>query len=166
MGNNIFRSAYKNKTEKVLRLLDENPDLISAKGKADLGTLNKEACCIGQTLLFIAAAHGNTQLVQELLQRGANINEFNECNDDTMKDNQWTAIMMACAMGNRDTFVLLIESGADLTIKDSLQKNALDILSARYPQHVGIFMATSKKYKMENNKPLTLASSSFDGAQV
>ena len=122
MGNNVFRSAYKNKTEKVLRLVDETPSLIVEVGKPDMNTMKKEACCIGQTLLYVAASHGNVELVKELINRGADINALCDCNTSSSAGNKWTPTMVACANGHRDTFIALIEAGADLSVKDKQQK--------------------------------------------
>ena len=80
----------------------------------------------GVTPLMLACAHGNIRIATLLLQARANINQ---------QDNDgWTALMYACASEtpHNDLVRLLIQSGADISIKDSeLQRTAL-MVAAEY----------------------------------
>lgn len=82
--------------------------------------LDKEAepNTTGWTALHYAAAIGNDQIVQLLLDASAYI--------DAGSPNQTTPLMMAAREGKIFTVKLLLDSGADLTIKNNLGMNAID----------------------------------------
>ncbi len=97
----------------------------------------------GKTALMIAARAGETDLVVELLERGANPNSTNvnggtplmfaaiSGNDlivkellgrgaevNAMGSNGWNALMVASAKGFPDTVKMLLDSGADINAAD------------------------------------------------
>ena len=85
----------------------------------------------GVTPLMLACAHGNIRIATLLLQARANINQ---------QDNDgWTALMYVCLSEtpHNDLVRLLIQSGADISIKESeLQRTAL--MAAAYRGHTSI----------------------------
>lgn len=84
--------------------------------KADPNITRKD----GRTALMIAAEAGSSDIVKELLERGAKVNA---------KDaNGWTAAMWASARRFDTTLFPLLESyGADLTLRDQTGRHAGDI---------------------------------------
>jgi len=74
---------------------------------------------LGRTPLHYAAFGGNTEIIELLLKKGANINAV-----DTSK--QWTPLFFAVFMNHPDAVKLLIDNGADEMIKDKLNKTAYD----------------------------------------
>ena len=80
----------------------------------------------GVTPLMLACHHGNIRIATLLLQARANINQQN--------NNGWTALMYACysETPHNDLVRLLIQSGADISIKSSkLQRTALMVAAER-----------------------------------
>jgi ankyrin repeat protein len=93
----IFAHAQLGRNEKVLALLDEKPDLSHAQGPG------------GQTLLHIAAANGNLDLVKALVIRGADL----EARDRWAG---WTPLHSAACGGRADVVKHLIEHGAKVEV--------------------------------------------------
>jgi hypothetical protein len=73
-----------------------------------------------------AAGAGNLAKVTEELDKGVNINGLH-CNDGCRQ----TALMMAAANGHLNVITLLMQRGADIWIKDSEKKTAMDIANAK-----------------------------------
>ena len=71
----------------------------------------------GHTPLMQAALDGNTEIVRELLNRGADINQRD--------DNGRTALMFAVINGHYDTMKVLLEYGADVNAKSYIGGTAL-----------------------------------------
>jgi ankyrin repeat protein len=76
----------------------------------------------GWTALHYAAAIGNNDIVQLLLDRSAYI--------DAESSNQTTPIMMAARGGHILTVKLLLDEGADATLKNGANMTALDFAKA------------------------------------
>jgi uncharacterized protein len=99
--------------------------LMIASYKGDVATvkalLDKEAepNNTGWTALHYAAAIGNDEIVQMLLDASAYI--------DAGSPNNTTPIMMAARAGKIQTVKLLLDSGADVTLKNDLGMNAIDL---------------------------------------
>jgi hypothetical protein len=70
------------------------------------------------TALHYAAAAGNNEIVQTLLDRGADIN--------ARSPNLTTPLMIAAYEGYFPTVQLLLERGADVTLKNETGLNAAD----------------------------------------
>ncbi len=62
------------------------------------------------SLLFLAAANGQTDVIKFLVTKGADVNVIN---------NGWSALHMAILLGYIDVVVTLLELGADVNIKPS-----------------------------------------------
>ncbi|WP_211474042.1 ankyrin repeat domain-containing protein [Collimonas humicola] len=99
--------------------------LMIAAYKGDVATvkalLDKEAepNNTGWTALHYAAAIGNDEIVQMLLDASAYI--------DAGSPNNTTPIMMAARAGKIQTVKLLLDSGADVTLKNDVGMNAIDL---------------------------------------
>jgi ankyrin repeat protein len=102
----LMIAAYKGKYDTVQALLD--------KGAEPNQT--------GWAALHYAAAVGNNQIVQLLLDHSAYI--------DAESPNQTTPIMMAARGGHILTVKLLLDEGADLTLKNGAGMTALDFARA------------------------------------
>jgi ankyrin repeat protein len=102
----LMIAAYKGRYDTVKTLLD--------KGAEPNQT--------GWAALHYAAAVGNNQIVQLLLDHSAYI--------DAESPNQTTPIMMAARGGHILTVKLLLDEGADLTLKNGAGMTALDFARA------------------------------------
>ena len=102
----LMIAAYKGRYDAVKALLD--------KGAEPNQT--------GWAALHYAAAVGNNQIVQLLLDHSAYI--------DAESPNQTTPIMMAARGGHILTVKLLLDEGADLTLKNGAGMTALDFARA------------------------------------
>lgn len=102
----LMIAAYKGRYDTVKALLD--------KGAEPNQT--------GWAALHYAAAVGNNQIVQLLLDHSAYI--------DAESPNQTTPIMMAARGGHILTVKLLLDEGADLTLKNGAGMTALDFARA------------------------------------
>lgn len=108
-----------------LRARNGDTALMIASYKGDVATvkalLDKEAepNNTGWTALHYAAAIGNNEIVQMLLDASAYI--------DAGSPNNTTPIMMAARAGKIETVKLLLDSGADVTLKNDVGMNAIDL---------------------------------------
>lgn len=110
-----------------LNLRSRNGDtaLMIASYKGDVAAvkalLDKEAepNNTGWTALHYAAAVGNDEIVQMLLDASAYI--------DAGSPNNTTPIMMAARAGKIQTVKLLLDSGADVTLKNDVGMTAIDL---------------------------------------
>ena len=73
----------------------------------------------GMTALMLAAKWGNADICKFLIDNGANMN--------LKAFNHSTALVMALETRNEKTAMVLIQEGADLTIKNNQGLSALDI---------------------------------------
>lgn len=98
----LMVAAYKGNREAVAALL--------AKGA--------EPNRPGWTALHYAASVGNVEIVRMLLEKSAYI--------DAEAPNKTTPLMMAARGGHTDTMKLLVEEGADVSLRNSLGMTAAD----------------------------------------
>lgn len=100
-------AAHENKANVLVAMLDAGAKADKVMGQAKY------------TALMLAAKQGHQQIVQTLLQYGANVNARNA--------GGVTALMIA-AVGNKDMLVsLLLKSGANPELKDAEGKTALTL---------------------------------------
>jgi len=78
----------------------------------------------GQTALMYAVSAGNTDIVQDLIELGADVN--------ALTDEGWTALMFA-ARDNGDAIPVLLENGADAELENSEGRSAFDIALVNQP---------------------------------
>jgi len=84
-----------------------------------------------QTGLYIASSRGYTDVVQSLINRGADLNAIcKDCDEDDVCV-EWTPLQVAIYHERRDVAILLLERGADTEIPSSLDQTALYMASSR-----------------------------------
>jgi ankyrin repeat protein len=101
----IYRAAMHGNTEEIAAILSDEVDADSVQYAVD-------------SSLVVAAWKGKFEVVQFLVNRGANIN-FQSPNGLV------TPLMMAAASGHAQIVSFLVTKGADLSIKDAHDKTAL-----------------------------------------
>jgi len=136
-GETLLMIAIREKSGKVVDLLLKQPQLqlemhakngdtalMIASFLGDLELVQKlvnagaEVNQPGWAALHYAAANGNTDLIDFLLSESAYI--------DAESPNKTTPLMMAVRFGKYDAANLLIEQGADITLKNDQGATALD----------------------------------------
>ena len=104
-----FRKAViEGHIECVRIFLDTNKDLINQRGNSNLLPLNS------------AAGYGQLDVMDELLKRGANI-------DDKTNQYEYTALMTAVEWDQRNCVTHLLQEGANPNLKDKKGETALMI---------------------------------------
>jgi ankyrin repeat protein len=141
-GNSALYMALRDKSLKVAKLLIEQP-------KIKLDQLNPS----DENALMIASLLGDQQLVQEMIERGAEINKpgwtplaYAATNGhsqivqflldhaayiDAAAPNGTTPLMLAAYFGHDATVKLLLDEGADASLKNQLGFTALDLAKQR-----------------------------------
>jgi uncharacterized protein len=136
-GDHGLILALRAKSLKVASLLIQTPS-----SQIDVRTLRDE------TPLMLAALHGLTSVCEQLLARDADVNKpgwaplhyaatgghvavlrlllDKHAYIDASSPNESTPLMMAAMYGNPDAVKVLLEAGADSTIKNSLGLTAID----------------------------------------
>lgn len=101
----------------ALMLAADKGDTAIVQALLDKGAVVDHATIRGETALIAAAAKGHTATVQALLDRGARV--------DKAINGGWTALMYAT--GHIATVRLLLKTGANCRLKDTLGDTALDL---------------------------------------
>jgi cytohesin len=110
-GNAVILASFKAQTEKLERLIAHGADV------------NRPAADDGRTALHVAAGWGykgerSLTVIRMLLSSGADINARDE--------QQQTPLHWAAQEGNKDAAELLVQNGADRTVRDSAGKTPGD----------------------------------------
>lgn len=113
MAYALIEAAKKGETAQVKELINKKVN-VNAKDKYSRD---------GKTALIVAAEHGHKDVVELLLEHGANVNEKDE--------DGWTALIYAAVNDYKDVVELLLKHGANVKEKNNLGKTAL-ILVAQY----------------------------------
>lgn len=95
----IFAPAFRGDVERVRKLLDDDPALISARDAKNL------------TPIHVAASRGQAEVLQVLLELGADVKGPTESGD-------WAPIIFAAYRGHLDAVKVLVEHGAGVAEKD------------------------------------------------
>jgi ankyrin repeat protein len=96
----IHALAAKGKVQEVEALLNERPKLVNLVDKMDYGTP-----------LHWAAVYGQEEACRLLLDRGADVNAVDDCDD--------TPLFWSIASGERKIVRLLLDNGASLELTNS-----------------------------------------------
>ncbi|MBB2486364.1 ankyrin repeat domain-containing protein [Mitsuaria sp. WAJ17] len=137
LGNTPLHKAIMEESERVVKLLIEHPH-------ADVNALNQA----GETPVMLAALRGRLRWVQALVQRGALINEAGftalhyACSGpdngvtawlvsqgaelDARSPNGSTPLMMAAGYGSPDSADILLQAGADASLRNDKGLSAID----------------------------------------
>jgi len=91
---------------------------VEEKGNVDLPVDAEQ-----RTVLMLAAAHGDTNVVAEILDKGAKI--------DIADGSGRTALMYASERGNKASVQMLVKNGAHLNVRDSKSKESALMLAAQ-----------------------------------
>ncbi|XP_015235822.1 PREDICTED: KN motif and ankyrin repeat domain-containing protein 3 [Cyprinodon variegatus] len=104
----------------ALSTVKEEEDMAVVKKLFSQGNVNAKASQAGQTALMLAVSHGRQEMVQALLECGADVN--------VQDDEGSTALMCASEHGRAEIVKLLLEQpGCDISIMDNDGSNALSI---------------------------------------
>ena len=85
----------------------------------DGGMLIDSVDGVGRTALQLAAMYNETDVIRELLQRGADVNKRD-------RNHGQTALHWRAMKNNTDAIRLLLENGASTTIKDAVGRTPID----------------------------------------
>jgi ankyrin repeat protein len=96
LGQDIHAAAEGGDVAQVTEILDTHPDLVGAKDEQ------------GRTPLHLAARRGHLEVVQLLLDRGADLEETD--------DRGFTALLYAASSLDLDLLQFLVSLGADVTV--------------------------------------------------
>ena len=75
---------------------------------------------VGRTALQLAAMYNETDVIRELLQRGADVNKRD-------RNHGQTALHWSAMNNSTDAIQLLLENGASTTIKDKKGRTPIDV---------------------------------------
>ncbi|XP_028259388.1 KN motif and ankyrin repeat domain-containing protein 3 isoform X2 [Parambassis ranga] len=104
----------------ALSTVKKEEDMAVVKKLFSQGNVNAKASQAGQTALMLAVSHGRLEMVQALLECGADVN--------VQDDEGSTALMCASEHGRAEIVKLLLEQpGCDISIMDNDGSNALSI---------------------------------------
>eukprot|EP00741_Cyanophora_paradoxa_P021290 tig00021348_g20550.t1 len=139
--------------------LEEKLDLWNSAGRGDLETvkniLESRSTAVdatdaaGNTALFSAAGAGHVEIVQFLLERGANINFQNKRGE--------TALITACKRRMDATTTALIDAGADVQVATEEGETALfHALKHRRARVVALLSKRGARLSLQEAKPKAL----------
>ncbi|CAG0889062.1 unnamed protein product [Darwinula stevensoni] len=94
----------------------------------------KSSIHMGTTALHEAAYYGRDEVIAELLNAGAKINQQKET------VNGWAAIHIASLRGHRSTVTLLLERGADINLATLDKQTAIDVAENNGQEEITSFL--------------------------
>jgi ankyrin repeat protein len=113
-GKNLYSAAYKGKTDEILHLWRENGDRLDVEHKDDYGG----------TPLHWAAANGHGEACRALVSTC-------RANVDSRNCRESTPLILAAYFNRLQCVEVLLDLGADITIRSDHKKTALDFARAR-----------------------------------
>uniref|UniRef100_A0A0G4I9R6 Uncharacterized protein n=1 Tax=Chromera velia CCMP2878 TaxID=1169474 RepID=A0A0G4I9R6_9ALVE len=84
----------------------------------------------GRTMLMFAAEEGDVRVVQELLDRGANVSAVGGVDPVTREERGETALFYAAAVGAAEVVSLLLQNGSDADVASFLNYDGASLLHA------------------------------------
>lgn len=115
--------------------------------------------CIGQTPLFYTVTHSQAaDLVPLLLQAGAKVNQ-------QRWSDGWTALHLAAMLGNENIVNILLEAGANSTLKDSEHKTPGDIAKEYSYLKIEKICATAPKCKFKRERQVRKEKTEINGVK-
>ncbi len=115
-GADVNTRGYREISATTIAILESQADIVrllldnGSNANASIGYLGLEGLGNKPSLIHLAASVGNVDIIQFLLERGANINE-NAYGDSL---NKWTPLHVAAEKRNLEAVKFLIKSGADI----------------------------------------------------
>jgi uncharacterized protein len=149
----IMEAAYGEHVDTVRLLLDRGADLSAKKndGSTPMSlTGNKEILELFKNVsaLVDASAQGNNQIVKDLIGQRTPVNGLNQFGQ--------TALTEACGNGKTETVKLLLENGADPSIKKSDGATPLNLASSQKHSEIVALLnvAIAKQTKSTPSPPV------------
>jgi ankyrin repeat protein len=105
--------------------------------------LLESGATLSKGALSKAAASGRRDIVEFLIDKGADVNELFVDEGDY----QATPLILASAAGHLEVVQLLLLKGADPLIKDSDDKTAVDLAGGAHGEEITKLLRTSDKKK-------------------
>ncbi|KAG7006054.1 hypothetical protein G7Y79_00016g040390 [Physcia stellaris] len=126
-----------------LNLYEEHKSILAAA--AELASLEMVTLLVenkarvkGSGAIVMAAEEGKFEVVEYLLDRGADINEMGieHPTDPRYKEDVGSALHRAVNAGHRDVVEYLIKQGASLNLKDEMGRTPLDLARTRKDESI------------------------------
>lgn len=126
-----------------LNLYEEHKSILAAA--AELASLEMVTLLVenkarvkGSGALVMAAEEGKSEMIQYLLDHGADINEIGieHPTDPRYKEDMGSALHRAVNAGHRDIVEYLIKQGASLNLKDEMGRTPLDLARTRKDESI------------------------------
>ncbi len=123
-------------------------DAVVGPGKLTmLKRLISEGCDInardsgGRTPLFLAVRFGHKDMVEILINEGADVN---------IAPNPWTPLILALRLGRKEIAAILVEEGADITAQDLVGHTAVGIATGKgYTEIVELLSARARQLDLQ-----------------
>jgi len=98
--------------------------------KKSIRQLNDKLETSGQSLTYMAASAGRTDLINALIEMKVDVNKRVRGPSDSAAGAGWTPLMIAAAEGHGETVSALIKAGADVNATNTLGRTALMFASS------------------------------------
>ncbi len=135
-NDDIFDAAKQGDLAKVQALVGKNPELVKAKDQNQ------------RTPLYIAAAEGHLNIVEYLIEKGADVNAWNNAHQNPL--------LSAAYYGHSEIVNLLLEKGAEFKEQDIYGRNVLHYPAREgYPKVVEILVKKGLDINQEDRGGVT-----------
>uniref|UniRef100_A0AAV2IXQ4 Uncharacterized protein n=1 Tax=Knipowitschia caucasica TaxID=637954 RepID=A0AAV2IXQ4_KNICA len=128
----------------ALAALASPEDMIVVKELFSKGNVNAKASQAGQTALMLASSHGSLEMVNALLEQGAEVN--------LQDDEGSTALMCASEHGHQDIVKLLLQQPhCDATLTDGDDSTALSIALEGGHKEIAVLLYAHANFSKGNS---------------